>query len=112
MSTQFALDLRLARRKAGYTQRDVAHLLHTRISTISELENGHRQPTLSQIVTLSVVYGRSFESLFAVEMSNAEEAIRHRIVRMPLLTNQNAGTRNRSASIERLARRLADTHDA
>ena len=50
MSTEFALDLRLARRKAGFTQRDVAHLLGTRKSLVCELEKGRRKPTLTQIV--------------------------------------------------------------
>jgi transcriptional regulator with XRE-family HTH domain len=108
MSTQFALDLRLARRKAGFTQRDIAHLLSTRKSAISDLERGRRRPALRQIVRLSVIYGRSFESLFAEEMREAEEALRVRIIGMPIAACRLANTYNRDASIERLARRLAD----
>lgn len=106
MSTQFAHDLRLARRKAGFTQRDIAHLMGTRKSTISELERGRRRPKLTQIVTLSVIYGRSFESLFAEEMRQAEGALRERIITLPVATAKLASTFNRDASIERLAQRL------
>ncbi|MCO5792819.1 MAG: helix-turn-helix transcriptional regulator [Blastomonas sp.] len=111
MSTEFALDLRLARRKAGYTQRDIAHLLDSHQTLVSELERGCRQPTLIQIVTLSLIYGRSFESFFSEQMGTARKKLQKRIVRMPAGGRSYVGTFNRDASIERLARRLADTSD-
>ncbi|MCB2052416.1 MAG: helix-turn-helix transcriptional regulator, partial [Novosphingobium sp.] len=64
MNTQLALDLRLARRKAGFTQDDAAHLLGVRAPRLSVLEQGRKRPNLVQICTLSLIYGRSFESLF------------------------------------------------
>ena len=112
MSTEFALDLRLARRKAGYTQCDIAHLLGAHQARVSELECGRRIPTLEQIVTLSVIYGRSFESLFSSLMMTAREKLRTRIVRMPAGVRSYVETFNREASIERLARRLADEQPA
>ena len=108
MSTEFALDLRLARRKAGFTQRDIAHLLGARDAHVSEMEQGRQRPTLEQIVTLSLIYGRSFESLFADLMKTARVKLQRRIVRMPTGVRSVVGTFNRDASIERLARRLAD----
>jgi transcriptional regulator with XRE-family HTH domain len=110
MSTEFALDLRLARRKAGLTQRDIAHLMGAHQTLISELERGHRLPTLEQIVTLSLIYGRSFESLFAQLMAEAKERLQQRVMRMPAGVRSYVGTFNRDTSIERLARRLADEH--
>ena len=112
MSTEFALDLRLARRKSGFTQRDVAHLLGAHQTLVSELERGRQLPTLEQIVTLSLIYGRSFESLFSELMRTARERLQQRIVHMPDGVRSYVGTFNRDASIERLARRLADEHDA
>jgi transcriptional regulator with XRE-family HTH domain len=111
MSTEFALDLRLARRKAGLTQRDIAHLLGAHQTFVSELERGRRVPTLAQIVTLSLIYGRSFESLFAGLMKSARDKLRKRIVRMPRGVRSYVGTFNRDASIERLARRLSDEQE-
>ena len=108
MTTEFALDLRLARRKAGYTQCDIAHLLGAHQALVSELECGRKIPTLEQIVTLSVIYGRSFESLFSALMVTARDKLRTRIVRMPAGVRSYVGTFNRDASIERLAHRLAD----
>ena len=112
MSTEFALDLRLARRKAGFTQRDVAHLLGAHQTLVSELERGRQLPTLEQIVALSLIYGRSFESLFSALMMIARAQLQKRILRMPTGVRSYVGTYNRDASIERLARRLADEHDA
>ena len=107
MSTEFALDLRLARRKSGFTQRDTAHLLAFNRSKLSLLETGQRLPSLVQICTLSLIYGRSFESLFGAIMNDARQALRNRILSMPKNARQYAGSLNRDHSIERLARSLA-----
>ena len=108
MSTEFALDLRLARRKSGYTQRDIAHFLGAHQTLVSELERGRQLPTLAQIGALSLIYGRSFESLFAELMKSARDQLRKRILRMPDGVRSYVGTFKRDASIERLAQRLAD----
>jgi transcriptional regulator with XRE-family HTH domain len=107
MSTEFALDLRLARRKSGYTQRDTAHLLGLNRSKLSLLETGQRLPSLVQICTLSLIYGRSFESLFGAIMDEARSALRTRILTLPDTTRKYAGSMNRTHSIDRLARSLA-----
>lgn len=112
MSTEFALDLRLARRKAGLTQRDCAHLLSTSTSILSQLESGKRLPSLMEVCTLSVIYGRNFESLFGMIMREAKIALRQRILHMPELVRAYAGTRNREHSIERLAQRLVEEQTA
>lgn len=108
MSTEFALDLRLARRKAGLTQRDAAHLLGAHQSAISDLERGRMLPTLVQIVTLSLIYGRSFESLFSAVMADAKRELRDRLRSVPEDVRSYVGTFNRAASLERLRRRLED----
>jgi transcriptional regulator with XRE-family HTH domain len=115
MTTTFALDLRLARRKAGFTQRDSAHLLGVTTAKLALLEAGRRLPSITQICTLSVIYGRSFESLFAAILEDARQALRGRILLMPTNTRAYAGTRNRDFSIDRLAQQLAaarNDHDA
>lgn len=106
MSTEFALDLRLARRKSGFTQRDTAHLLALNRSKLSLLETGQRLPSLVQICTLSLIYGRSFESLFGAIMNDARAALRSRILSMPKTVRKYAGSLNRNHSIDRLARSL------
>ena len=107
MSTEFALDLRLARRKAGYTQRDIAHLLSVQQSNVSALEHGRVLPSIQEIVTLSVIYGRSFESLFAQLMKSARCALRERTLTMPKSARSYVATFNRDSSIKSLKHRLS-----
>jgi transcriptional regulator with XRE-family HTH domain len=106
MSTQFALDLRLARRKAGYTQGDVAHLLSSHQSLVSELEKGRRRPNLEQIVEMSLIYGRSFESFFGELLAERQQVLQKRLARLPELAKPSAHTFNRASSLQRLRRRL------
>ncbi|SDL26476.1 helix-turn-helix transcriptional regulator [Aliiruegeria lutimaris] len=108
MTTEFALDLRAARRKAGYVQGDVAHLLGMHQSTVSELETGRKLPTLTQTVTLSLIYGRSFESLFAAVMKEARRDLKKRLRGLPKNVRDHPGTLNRKASIDRLRQRLKE----
>jgi len=107
MSTQFALDLRLARRKAGYTQADVAHLLSSHQSLVSELEQGHRRPSLEQIIELSLIYARSFESFFGELLAERQQVLQDRLKRLPALGRDTAHTFNRTSSLTRLKQRLA-----
>lgn len=111
MSTQFAQDLRLARKKAGYTQEDVAHLLSAHQSVVSDLEQGRRRPSLEEVIDLSLIYGRSFESLFAEVMTEAKEHLSVRQGTLPLPSRPTALTFNRPSSLERLKRRLAQPED-
>ncbi|MFZ1813093.1 MAG: helix-turn-helix transcriptional regulator [Rhizobiaceae bacterium] len=111
MTTQFALDLRLARRKAGFTQNDTAHLLGLRTAALSALEQGRRLPSLTQICTLSLIYGRSFESLFGAILRQARRDIEERLMTLPAKVRVCGATQNRTASLDRLARQLADERD-
>lgn len=115
MSTQFALDLRLARKKAGLTQRDAAHLLALDAARFSQLERGKRLPTLVEICTLSLIFGRSFESLFSTILESARTKLRDRLTWMPKNTRRSIATANRDVSLKGLDRRLAaelKDHDA
>lgn len=108
MKTQFAHDLRLARRKAGYTQGDLAHLLDAPQSTVSDLEQGHRRPSLEQIIELSLLYGRSFESFFGAVMTERRELLSVRLSSLPDPSKTMAHTYNRASSLARLRDRLAE----
>ena len=114
MKKQFSLDLRVARRQAGFTQRDIAHLLGMGQAFVSDLEQGRKEPTLRQIVKLSLIFGKSFESLFAEIMADARRDLRKRLTTLPKDTRRFAGTFNRDNSIARLQDRLdaeAEAHD-
>lgn len=106
MTTQFALDLRLARRKSGYTQGDVAHLLGAQQSAVSDLERGRKLPELRGIITLSLIFGRSFESLFSELVKETRAELLKRLEKMPRNGRSYAGTLNRAHSVKRLTRTL------
>ncbi len=107
MPTEFALDLKVARRKAGLTQADCAHLLDAHKSKISLMEHGKAMPSVRDICTLSLIYGRSFESLFGAIMQEARQALRERLATMPSGPSRFIGTFNRRRTLEKLAERLA-----
>lgn len=111
MSSQFALDLRLARKKAGYTQDDLAHFLDTHQTVVSQLEHGKRRPTLTDVIDLSLVYGRSFESFFAEVMAERKEHLSVRLSTLPSPARKTMSTFNRPGSLARLQRRLAEGHE-
>jgi transcriptional regulator with XRE-family HTH domain len=111
MSTQFAQDLRLARKKSGFTQGDVAHLLAAQQSIVSDLEQSKIPPNLEQIVELSLIYGRSFESFFAEVMDRCRQHLTIRLETLTAPSKQTAHTFSRPGSLARLKRRLAETPD-
>jgi len=106
MSSDFTLDLRVARRQTGFTQEDVARLLGVTQSQISDLEHGRVLPTLRQICSLSLIFGRSFESLFWELMRDARKAIGGRLPSIPAQVRSYVGTFNRESSLKRIERRL------
>lgn len=112
MTTQFALDLRLARRKSGLTGRDLAHLLHRDPGTLSTLEHGKRLPTLTELCTLSVVYGRTFEALYGELISHIRRELTVRLKSLPSLGRATATTHHRATTLARLAKRLAEEQQA
>ena len=106
MTHEFALDLKLARKKAGFTQRDCAHLLAVHGATLSDLENGKRHPTLTQICTLSLIYGRSFQSLFNGIIDDVRLELADRLLVLPDAPKSWIGSTNRRHHVEQLTRRL------
>ena len=107
MTSTFPLDLRAARQKAGFTQRDIADLLDAHQSFISDLECGRAEPDLRQILALQIIYGRSFESFFAEAMEEAKAQLRQRLPLLSTKVRARAGAFNRPSSIERLHERIA-----
>ena len=109
MSSQFALDLRLARKKAGYTQGDIAHLMDAHQTVVSVLELGKRRPTLTEFIELHLIYGRSFESLFSEVLADCKEHLSVRLATLPAPGRDTMNTFNRPGSLRMLKRRLAQS---
>ncbi|MHA7820268.1 MAG: helix-turn-helix transcriptional regulator [Erythrobacter sp.] len=110
MSTQFGLDLRLARRKSGLTQADIAHLIDSHQSTVAALENGKWLPTIEQICLFSLVYGRSFESLYAEQLAEGRKRLRRNLPSLPETSGHTLMSSNREASLRKLEGRLIEHH--
>ena len=106
MTNEFALDLKVARRKSGLTQEDCAHLLGTFQPKISQMEAGKTMPSVREICTLSIIYGKSFESLFSSIFTDAIRAIRERLTTLPDCPKQWMGRYNRNNTLNALSERL------
>jgi transcriptional regulator with XRE-family HTH domain len=106
MNHEFALDLKVARRKSGLTQDDCAHLLAVHPSKVSLLESGKTLPTIRDIAVLTLIYGRSFESLFQGIIAEVQRELRKRLSRMPEAPNRWLLRFNRQATLNALADRL------
>lgn len=106
MHNSFALDLRTARRRSGLTQRDCGHLLDTSERRIRDLERGKTLPSMPEICSLTLIFGRSFESLFGAVFDDLCPALTERL---SILPDAKVGWRvqfNRRNTLNRLAERL------
>lgn len=106
MIKDFALDLKVARRKSGLTQADCAHLMGGTSSKICQLEKGIRTPALKEICTLSLIYGKSFESLFGAIFHDIRTELAENLTTMPESGENWAGTFNRQHTLERVGKDL------
>lgn len=106
MTTQFALDLRLSRRKAGLTQGDCAHLLEIQQSRFSDFERGLQKPHLSELCKLAIILNRQFDTHIDEEMRQARLALKARLLSLPEQRRMSAPTHNRNHTLQRLKRTL------
>ena len=111
MDNTFALDLAAARRKSGLAQKDCAHLLNVHRGRISNIEAGRLTPTLNEFCLLSIIYGRSFESLFASVMAQSRSQLRRRLPTLPEGSDKHLSRFNRNNTLNRLAAQLEDSHN-
>ena len=102
------MDLKVARRKSGLTQIDCAHLLGIHDTLLSQMENGRRMPTVKEICSLSLIYGRSFETLFSGVFKDVRSDLKERLLTIPNAPKAWVGSLNRQNTIDRLAQDLAN----
>ena len=107
MHHAFAHDLRVARKKSGLSQRDCAHLLDVRQQRISALETGDAIPTVSEICGLSLIFEKSFTSLFTAEFAVARRFIDERMTTLPVDKRHWMSRFNRNNTLSKLAERIA-----
>jgi transcriptional regulator with XRE-family HTH domain len=108
MTKEFALDLKVARQNSGLTQEDCARLLGVCDATVAKMEGGTRTPTVREICTLSLIYGRSFESLFSGIFKEVREDLFQRLMKMPAASGTLRLRSNRQYTLGKLATRLSE----
>jgi transcriptional regulator with XRE-family HTH domain len=106
MTYNFFIDLKVARRKAGFTQSDVAHLLDVSQPYVSDLECGRTLPSIHELCALSLLYGRTFESFFADLVLETKQQLLDRLHTLSQDVRSYIGTFNRAHTITALQRRL------
>ena len=111
MLKEFAFDLKVARRKSGLSQSDCAHLLDVERSKISRLERGDSPPSVRDICTLSLIYGKSFESLFGTIFDEVRDGLRERLANIPSQAGNRISQFNRTNTLNLLAARLETIAD-
>ena len=106
MIHEFSLDLRAARRNSGLRQVDCAHLMGAQKSKISNLETGRQRPTVRDICTLSMIYGRSFESLFSGMFDEVRADLAMRWPDLPTPGHQFKRRQSREKTLQKLEERI------
>ncbi|CAN7521462.1 helix-turn-helix domain-containing protein [Rhizobium sp. LjRoot254] len=101
-----ALDIRVARNKAGLRQADCAHLLGVHKSRISRIEAGRTMPTVREIATLSIVLGQPMESLLSGVRGSMANNLIERLRTIPSAPRNLPEMFNRAHTLSQLAMRL------
>lgn len=106
------MDLRLARKRSGLSQRDVSRLVAIDQSTYSSFERGLTAPNLEQICMLSLIFDRSFLSLFELMIEEVSPRLIERISSLPRPRPKGPRLEVRDRHLTRLRRLLSDNLQA
>lgn len=102
MYDAFALDLKVARRKSGLTQQDVAHLLGSHRSKLSHLEKGSSLPTANDIAALSLIYSKSYDVMCRSVFESTALELKDRLPTLPTPNRHWLGRFNRTNTLNNL----------
>ena len=80
--------------------------MNSHVDRISRLEAGKVTPTLLEFCKLSVIYGRSFETLFFETMTQAKKEVCHLLPSLPESSTRSLSRFNRNNTLNRLASQL------
>ena len=108
MYSSFSLDLKTARRASGLSQSDCGHLLGVDQKRISAFECGKRLPSVTEICALSIIFGRSFESLFGAIFADVRGDLVARLATLPKGGSGWLGRFKRQNTLNRIADALSD----
>lgn len=106
METNYALDLKVARRRSGLSQKDVSHLLGISRVRVSKLECGIAKPTPDELTTFSLIYSRSFLTIGGAVMPVLFRTLRDRLDTFPNRDSYAKGRSPKSQTLNTLSKRL------
>jgi len=95
-----------ARRKAGLSQVDCAHLLGMSQSRMSRLELGHAKPTVSDLVGVALLFGRSMELMVEPMFQEYATQIHKRLFDLPETNTGWLGQFARNNALAKLEARV------
>ena len=106
MPYNFGLDLRVARRSSGLTQKDCAHLLGDAETRISKLESGAVLPTVRELAILCFVFETETARLNLGILASEADALNTLLGSMPDCPENWPSRRNRHNTLNGAAERL------
>lgn len=106
MNNFLTLDLRVARRKAGLTQADLAHLLDIDADRISRIERGLLDYSVHEFLLLCAIYDRPLDGLARALWPETYESLAKRLASLPAPATPWINTYNRQHTLERLTKQL------
>ncbi len=96
----------VARRQAGLSQADCAHLLGVSRSHISRLETGKAVPDVADLCGVALLFGRPMEGLSGSLFQDKASEMRVRLFDLPEPRKQWLGHFNRDQTLRRLGERI------
>lgn len=106
MKHQYALDLRVARRKSGLTQQDCGHLLGIDATRITRFESGKRPPSVAELSVLCFVLDISLAA-FADRIVEADASLlEKRLINMPKCPKNWSDHETRANTLRELVEKL------
>ncbi|EHK57088.1 helix-turn-helix domain-containing protein [Allomesorhizobium alhagi] len=106
MIYEYALDLKVARRKSGLSQADCGHLLGVDPSRISKLEAGKSAPTLVELSILCLVFNTPPNTLCDCILMSLASALNERLASMPECPDNWRDRFNRLGTLNSLAEKV------
>ena len=108
----FSQTLLVARRQAGLSQAECAHLLGASRSHISRLESGKATPDVADLCGVALIFGRTMEIFSGTLFTERAKEMKERIFDLPEPRTKWLGHFNRNSTLDRLADRVDRIIDA
>ena len=103
---EFSHSVLLARKKAGLSQADCAHLLGITRNRFSRLETGKAVPSVAELCGVAVLFGRTMEGLSGDLFTDRAQSLKERLFDLPEPRRHRLSRFNRAYTLEALADRL------